>query len=226
MLRDFNKIKNCVVQGTDGIIGTVADVYFNDQTWEIRYLAADTASWLDGRYVLIAKESLLTPKWQTGSFPATVSQGQVKDGPPFEIGQPFSWKKEREICAHYRWATYYPLDENELSVFPGILTSAIGLTNFSLKASDGEIGKIINFMVDDTSWIVRYLVIDTSKWLAGRKILLNPMWATSILWADHLVEMDLSKDQIQQSPEYDPFEPIEQVYEDRLYTHYGKPQYW
>jgi hypothetical protein len=73
MLRDFNKIKDCVVQGTDGIIGSVADVYFNDQTWEIFYLAADTDRWLDGRHVLIARESLLTPKWDTGSFPANVS---------------------------------------------------------------------------------------------------------------------------------------------------------
>lgn len=226
MLRDFNKIKDCVVQGTDGIIGSVADVYFNDQTWEIFYLAADTDRWLDGRHVLIARESLLTPKWDTGSFPANVSQAQVKDGPPFEIDQPLKWRKEREICAYYRWATYYPLDDKELTVFPGILTSANGLTDFSLKVTDGEIGKIINFIVEDISWTVRYLLVDTSKWLAGRKVLISPLWAKSILWAEKMVELDLNKAQVEQSPEYDPYQPIERLYEDRLYKYYGKPQYW
>ncbi len=226
MLRNFNTIKDCVIQGTDGIIGSVSDVYFNDQTWDIRYLAANTASWLDGRYVLIAKESLLTPKWETGSFPVTVSQSQVKDGPPFEIDQPITWKKEREICAFYRWATYFPLTDKVLAVFPGILTSANGLTDFSLKATDGEIGKIINFVVDDISWTVRYVIVDTSKWLAGRKILLSPMWSKSILWDDRMVEVDLTKEQVEHSPEFDPFEPIERIFEDRLYKHYGKPQYW
>ncbi len=226
MLRNFNKIKNCVVQGTDGIIGTVSDVYFNDQTWQIRYLLADTASWLDGRYVLVSSESLLAPKWETGSFPAVVSQAQIKDGPSFEIDQPIDWKKEREICAYYRWATYYPMDEKELSVFPGILTSANGLIDFSLKATDGEIGKIINFVVEDISWTVRYLIVDTSKWLAGRKVLLSPIWTKCIMWSDHLVEVDLTKEQIEQAPEHDPFQPIDRVYEERLYKHYGKPQYW
>ena len=80
--------------------------------------------------------------------------------------------------------------------------------------------------MDDISWIVRYVIVDTSKWLAGRKILLSPMWSKSIVWADKMVEIDLTKDQIEQSPEYDPFQPLERIYEERLYKHYGKPQYW
>ena len=226
MLRDLNKIKDCVVQGTDGIIGTVADVYFNDQTWKIHYLAADTGNWLQGRHVLIATESLLEPKMEESSFPALVSKAQVEGAPEFEIEKPFSWQKEREICAYYRWSTYYPLDERELTVFPGILTSANGLQDFSLLATDGEIGKIIDFILDDANWTVRYLVVDTAKWLAGKKVLMSPMWNKSINWADRMMIVDLSREQIEQSPEYDPLDPIERLYEVNLYKHYGKPHYW
>lgn len=113
-----------------------------------------------------------------------------------------------------------------MTVFPGILTSANGLTDFSLKVTDGEIGKIINFIVEDISWTVRYLLVDTSKWLAGRKVLISPLWAKSILWAEKMVELDLNKAQVEQSPEYAPYQPIERLYEDRLYKYYGKPQYW
>ncbi len=226
MLRDLNKIKNCVLQGTDGIIGTVADVYVNDQTWKIHYLAADTGNWLQGRHVLISTQSFVQSQMEVGSFRALVSKAQVESAPEFEIEKPISWEKEREICNYYQWSTYFPIDERELSVFPGILTSANGLKDFSLQATDGEIGKIINFLIDDANWTVRYLVVDTSKWLAGRKVLISPMWHKSINWAERMMVVDLNQDQIEKSPEYDPAAPIERVYEINLYKHYGKPHYW
>lgn len=226
MLIDLNKIKNCVVQGTDGIIGTVADVYFNDQTWKIHYLAADTGNWLHGRHVLISTESLLEPKMEESSFPALLTKVQVESAPEFEIEKPFSWQKEREICAYYRWNTYYPVDERELTVFPGILTSAHGIKDFSLLATDGEIGKVIDFIIDDSNWTVRYLIVDTAKWLAGKKVLISPMWNKSINWTDRMMIVDLSQEQIEKSPEYDPLSPIERLYEVNLYKHYGKPHYW
>lgn len=226
MLRDLNKIKNCVVQGTEGIIGSVADVYVNDQTWKIHYLAADTGNLLEGRHVLISTQSFAHPHEDIGSFRALVSNAQVEGAPEFEIEKPISWEKEREICNYYRWSTYFPIDERELSVFPGILTSANGLKDFSLQATDGEIGKIINFLIDDANWTVRYLVVDTSKWLAGKKVLISPMWNKSINWAERMMVVDLDQDQIEHSPEYDPAAPIERVYEINLYKHYGKPHYW
>lgn len=226
MLRDLNKIRNCVVQGIEGIIGSVADVYVNDQTWKIHYLAADTGNWLQGRHVLISTQSFVHPHDDIGSFRALVSKAQVEGAPEFEIEEPISWEKEREICNYYRWNTYYPIDERELSVFPGILTSANGLKDFSLQATDGEIGKIINFLIDDANWTVRYLVVDTSKWLAGRKVLISPMWNKSINLAERMMVVDMNQDQIERSPEYDPTAPIERVYEINLYEHYGKPHYW
>ncbi|WP_447971367.1 PRC-barrel domain-containing protein [Nitrospira sp. M1] len=225
MLQDFNKMKTYVVEGTDGTIGTVADMYFNDQTWDVQYVAANTGNWLEGRHLLISKESLLTLKQETSAYPALISQTEAQASPEFEINHPLSWGKEREICAFYHWAPYYPLEENELSVFPGILTSTNGLKDFSLFTNDGEIGKVVNFIVDDTDLVLRYLVVDTSKWLAGRKVLISPMWGKSINWTEQLIAVDVKKEQVQESPEYDPLVPIEQVYEVNLYEHYGKPHY-
>ncbi|WP_454062418.1 PRC-barrel domain-containing protein [Candidatus Nitrospira salsa] len=226
MLQDFNKMKTYVVEGTDGTIGTVADVYFNDQTWNVQYVAVNTGNWLEGRHLLIAKECLSALKRETSAYPASVSHAQAKASPEFEINQPLSWGKEREICSFYRWSAYYPINENEMSVFPGILTSTNGLKDFSLLANDGEIGKVVNFIVDDTDLLLRYFVVDTAKWLAGRKVLISPMWGKSINWTEQLIEVDVSKESIQESPEYDPLVPIDQVYEVGLYEHYGKPQYW
>jgi len=84
----------------------------------------------------------------------------------------------------------------------------------------------VNFLIDDAIWTVRYLVVDTSKWLAGRKVLISPMWNKSINWAERMMVVDLNQDQIEKSPEYDPSAPIERVYEIHLYQHYGKPHYW
>jgi hypothetical protein len=226
MLRDLNEIQNCVVQGTDGIIGTVADVYVNDQTWKIHYVAADTGNWLQGRHVLISTQSFLEPKWETSSFPAVVKKAEVERAPEFEVEKPLSLEKEREICNHYRWTTYFPKNENELSLFPGLLTSANGLKEFSLLATDGEIGTITNFLIEDMAWTVRYIVVDTAKWLAGRTVLISPMWNKTINWAERMVVVNLSQEEIEKSPEYDPTLPIERVYEIELYKYYGQPHYW
>jgi hypothetical protein len=135
-------------------------------------------------------------------------------------------EKEREICNHYRWTTYFPKNENELSLFPGLLTSANGLKEFSLLATDGEIGTITNFLIEDMAWTVRYIVVDTAKWLAGRTVLISPMWNKTINWAERMVVVNLSQEEIEKSPEYDPTLPIERVYEIELYKYYGQPHYW
>jgi uncharacterized protein YrrD len=226
MLRDFIKLTDCVIEGKDGIIGTVADLYFDDQTGKIHYLAANTGNWLEGRHVLIAQESLLDPKWEISSFPAVVNKAEVERAPTFEINQPLVWQKEREICTHYRWNTYFPISERELAIFRGTLASANGLKDFSLQALDGELGKIVNYIIDDRTWIVRYLVVDTAKWLTGRKVLLSLAWIQSIDWPNQLVVVDLTQAQIENAPEYDPTIPIERMYEIELYKHYDKAPYW
>src|SRR3546814_16919186 len=59
-----------------------------------------------------------------------------------------------------------------------------------------SIGHSDDFLVDDTDWSLRFLVIDTRNWLPGRKVLVAPAWARGIDWSDEKLLVDTDRDTI------------------------------
>lgn len=106
------------------------------------------------------------------------------------------------------------------------LRSAESVGDYYIRASDGDIGHVEDFLVDDRDWALRYLVVDTRNWLPGKKVLVSPEWIDRISWSDSTVSLNLTKTQIQNSPEYDPSRPMDRPYETSLYDYYGRPRYW
>lgn len=97
---------------------------------------------------------------------------------------------------------------------------------YHLQAADGDCGHVDDCIMDETSWTIRYLVVDTRNWLPGRRVLIAPAWIQSIGWADRVVSCELQRGQIKNSPAYDPTEPVNRGYEQQLYDFYGRPVYW
>ena len=80
--------------------------------------------------------------------------------------------------------------------------------------------------MDDESWTIRYVVIDTSNWIGGRRVLIAPSWVRAIRWDVSQIELALTREAIYRSPEYDPDAEVDRSYEDRLHGHYAQPPYW
>jgi hypothetical protein len=107
------------------------------------------------------------------------------------------------------------------------LRSIREVTGYRIKARDGEIGHVEDFVVDDESWIMRYLVVDTRNWLpGGKKVLLSPGWAERIDWGREEVSVDLKRGTVEQGPEYHPADAVNREVDTRLYDYYGRPVYW
>ena len=125
-----------------------------------------------------------------------------------------------------------PITENEASETDAgksdevHLRSAKELRGYHIQGTDEAIGHVADFIVDDETWEVRYLVIDTSNWWFGKKVLVAPHWATRISWEEGKIHLDLSRQAIKSSPEWDPHAAINRDYEVRLYDYYGRPVYW
>jgi hypothetical protein len=100
------------------------------------------------------------------------------------------------------------------------------LHNNVLEAEDGVIGRCKDFLFDDQLWTIRYMVADTGKWLPGRKVLVAPNWIQKVDWAAEKAVVDLTRDAVKNSPEYDASAPPERDYETRLFDFYGLPKYW
>jgi hypothetical protein len=100
------------------------------------------------------------------------------------------------------------------------------VASYHIAATDGEIGHVVDFIVEDDSWKIRYLVIDTRKWWRGKKVIVSPEWIAAIDWAQAKVHVNLSREGIKQSPEYDSSKLISREYETQLYRHHGQTGYW
>jgi len=248
MLRSANEVRGYVLQAADGEIGRCRDFLFDEKQWTIRYMVADTGKWLPGRKVLISPIALGEPDWTARGLPVQLSRAEIEEAPGLDADAPVSRQFELKYHAHYRWPPYWvgaglwgagefpgplyvqglqggtaPFDDEEADPF---LRSVDELVGYRIQAADGPIGHVEDFILDDRNWTIRYLVVDTRNWLPGRKVLVAHRWVQSVAWNDRTVSAALSREEIRNSPEYDPSAPVNRQYEERLYDFYGRPRYW
>jgi len=107
-----------------------------------------------------------------------------------------------------------------------MLRSVKQLYGDKLGASDGDIGHVKDFYFDDQNWAVRYVVVDTGSWLSGRKVLLSPHAFGSLHEAGKLMQVNLTRKQIEESPLIESHKPVSRQYEEEYYRYYGWPYYW
>jgi hypothetical protein len=106
------------------------------------------------------------------------------------------------------------------------LRSFAEVSGYEIAAADEEIGHAEDFVADTEGWVIRYMVVDTRNWLPGRKVLVSPGWIHEVMWADKQVRVALTRQEVKDSPKFDPSEPVNREYEARLYDYYGRPHYW
>ncbi|MCU7495442.1 MAG: PRC-barrel domain containing protein [Ignavibacteria bacterium] len=107
------------------------------------------------------------------------------------------------------------------------LRSSREIIGYKIQATDTEIGRVEDFILDDATWIIRYIVVDTGNWLTGsKKFLVAPHWIEKVQWAESKVHVALKSEDIKNSPPYDPSQTLNRDYEKLLYEHYGLPKYW
>jgi hypothetical protein len=251
MLRTAKSLKGATIAATDGDIGSVHDLYFDDRTWTIRYFVVDTGTWLPGRRVLISPISV-KPSADPNAVAVRLTKRQVEESPSVDTDRPVNRQYEQEYSRYYgypyywtgpyRWgATPYP-GEMALAGVPitdapvveipvseagdPTLRSARDVMEYYIEAADGDIGHVEDFVVDDQEWAIRYMIVDTRNWWPGKQVLVSPEWINNVRWADSRVSVDLTKDGVKGAPEYDPDQPLERDYENRLHRHYGRATYW
>jgi hypothetical protein len=106
------------------------------------------------------------------------------------------------------------------------LRSCVAVTGYHIRASDGEIGHVCGMLIDDETWAVRYLIVDTSNWWVGHQMLIAPKWIEGVSWVEGTVSVKLTRQAVKDAPAYDPGETLSRPDEARLHEHYGRPGYW
>jgi len=200
--------------------------------WLVRGLVVETGKWLSGRKVLLPPSVLghVDPKGH--EFSVELTMQQVKDSPDIDIDRPVSRQMETNIYDHYGWTPYWGKSiftdsygyvggamtasavlgsrrreenfaETQRSDGDPHLRSIEAVTGYHIHASDGEIGHLKDFLVEDADWSIRYLIVDTKNWWPGKKVLISSRSAREIDWTDRLINLDVDRQRVKDSPAYD-----------------------
>jgi hypothetical protein len=238
MLRNASAIKNYAIAASDGRIGSASDFLFDDANWHIRWLVVDTGKWLSGREVLLPPSVLGGREANGFEFAVSLTMQQVKNSPDSDTDRPVSRQTEASIYDYYGWQPYWGADMLMAGYGGGAtlplptlgsrrraediaaaqnsnddphLRSTEAVTGYHIHASDGEIGHVEDFLVDDTDWSIHCLVVDTKNWWPGKRVLIAPSSIRAIDWTDNLVNLKISRAKVKESPPYDVFSTIDEA---------------
>lgn len=106
------------------------------------------------------------------------------------------------------------------------LRSGNALLRYHIEATDGGLGPVKGLLVDEDSWSIRYLIVDTSNWWLGHQVLVAPAWIRELRWADAAISVSVTLRAVQNAPVYDPVAPLDREWEASLFAHHGRAAYW
>jgi hypothetical protein len=245
MLSQAKTLTGYKLDSRDGEIGKVKEFYFDDRHWTIRYLVADTGSWLAGRQVLISPYALGAVIREEQHITVHLTKKEIEDSPPLNSHKPVSRQFEEDYYGYYGWPMYwngpymwgsYPRLERDRQkwreatqgekAWDPHLRSTHVVSGYHIQAADGEIGHVEDFIIDDETWAIRYLIVDTRNLWPGKQILVSPQWIKRVSWDESKVFVNLSRETIKQSPEYTDESLLTRDYEIGLHRHYNRKGYW
>lgn len=253
MLWKASDLKGYAIAASDGVLGSVSDLLFNDVNWLVRWLVVDTGRFLSGRKVLLPPLALGHLHPTEHEFPVRLTRQQIEDSPEIDCDRPVSRQMETHVYDYYGWYPYwgdglymggfgYMGGTMPMSFSPEFrrrqdhiadtqrndgdphLRSTAAVTGYHIHATDGEIGHVEDFLVDDTDWSLHFLVVDTKNWWPGQKVLISPRSVQQVDWAKRRVGLNVDRQRVKDSPIYDASTIIDRAYETQLHKHYGEMQ--
>ncbi len=248
MLHTVSSIKGYLLAAQDGHLGKVKDVYLEEGTWAVRYLVVNTGTWLSGRDVLLPPRAIGHIDDGLESVDVHLTKEKIRNAPDIGTAPTISRQMEHEYYAYYDWPAYWtgfgalgaapqnvggehepPAEDSEIRRPPvepvgPRLRGAVELTGYYVHATDGDIGHVEDFVVDDDSWELRYLVVETRNWLPGKKVMIPPQTIEQVSWNTRHVYLVINREQVKNAPEFSETFRFKRDLHERLHEYY-KPHF-
>jgi uncharacterized protein YrrD len=211
MLRSIRQLYGKKLGASDGDIGHVRDFYFDDQRWAIRYVVADTGSWLSGRLVLISPHAFENLHQDGDCLLVNLTRQQIENSPAIESHKPVSRQYEEEYHRHYGYPYYaksmplwglagYPVvvppppaRDTKQQAADSHLRSARSVNGYNVETSDERVGEVADFLIDGRTWVIPEIVVECGHWYAGKKVVVSTDKVSRISYDESTVYVDSTK---------------------------------
>jgi len=225
MLRSIKQSYGDKLGASDGEIGQVKDFYFDDKHWAVRYVVADTGSWMPGRLVLISPHAFDRFPQSGKILPVNLTRKQIEESPAIEAHKPVSRQYEEEYYRYYGWPYYwqgnevwgmsgFPILSKKSKPFRGEpstksgtkperldvhLQSAQAVIGYQIQTGEEIAGYVTDFMMDDKSWVICHLVVNTGNRFSGKKVFLSPSQVDRVSWDESKLFVNVTRKVVEQS---------------------------
>ena len=227
MIRSLKQLYGNHLGASDGQLGAVKDFYFDDRRWAVRYLVAETGSWLSGRQVLLSPHALGNIYQPGKLLLVNLTRQQIQDSPGLQTHQPVSRQLEESYYQYYGWPNYWvgdglwgttgfptvvnPFPRQEPAAIAGgphphsaaaHLRSTQAVAGYQIRATDGLTGHVTDFLMDDKSWTIQQLVVQIGHRLSGREIQIPTTQVDRISYEESTVFVNLTVAELAALPNY------------------------
>lgn len=205
------------VAAPDGELGTLHDVYFDDDSWSIHSLAVATADWLPGLVLLLAPRTLASLDRSSRILQTHLTRATVQENPVAVEDNAVSRQREAHHGDQGPWHPYWlstpsaieasasiaPLrthvTDQETGSRPGdpdhgpSLRSARTLMGYEVRAGGEKLGELVDFVVRDDDWKLTSLVVGLPGTDPQASTLVECGCVTHISWNERWVRVDAAR---------------------------------
>jgi sporulation protein YlmC with PRC-barrel domain len=237
MLRGAAEMFGWSIQAEDGEVGHLSDVYFDDQGWVVNYLVMSTRHWPVGGAVLLSPGSVGGVDPDRRVVRTNLSRSEMAASPDVDRVRPVSHQHELELSHYYGFPSYAVTVGASVGLampatLPkgpagghGHLRSVRAIIGYFVHALDGEVGHVEDFLVDDDTWTIRYLLVSVRRRWTIHQVLVPVDWIARVSWGARTIEVSLPAEAIRLAPTHDRTVPVSGEHEARLGRYYGSPPF-
>lgn len=230
MLYLTSTLKSYNIHATDGEMGKVKDIYFDDHSWAIRYAQIDTNKWLPTRNVYVSPSSFKGVNVEDELVEVNHTKETIKNSPTIPADSEISTANEESLTEYYGWNRYWrgqnlwgAVDRPFVPKIPDqdeenakkrtememnenrnyVLLNESDTLGMKVHGHDGKMGEVTDLVFDDEYWKIQYLAIKFVKLPAERYYLIDTKHITSVEWTEKDLYVDLKADYLEALTSYE-----------------------
>lgn len=214
MLWRASAIRGYSVVASDGASGTVDDFIFEDREWTIKWLVVETGTWFAGRKLFVPTSAFGHPDPETKQFSLTMTLAQLADCPAGDIAE----LRDSSTGAHFT--------QGEIAASPAPHSgphyrSLAVMQQAAVEATDDEVGHADDFLIDPDDWQIKYLVVHTSDWWSGEKILVSSHAIIGIDYMRNILKLDVTRQSVKDGERFSPEQTVDGAFDESFETYFG-----
>lgn len=207
MIIAVNQMYGVRVRCADGFLGRVDDLLFDDRSWNVTFVVVRLDGWLSPRRVLVTPSDVEAAEWSAGRLRVRLTRNRLQASPSLESNPPVAVQQKLRELQLIAWDAYWSGALDRISGDPH-LRNTRAVTGHRVLGLDAQAGYVDNFVIDESAWQIRYLVVRIGRWRGAKRVVLEPRWVDSIVWEDRGVYVHLPRIEIEHAREFTADNPV------------------